>query len=213
MVAHPRFTMKLSDIVALFKSEPKTLDQAKTTLASAGASLDSVSSLFTAAGLNLDTMLAAGPDSLKAHLASLDQNEGIEAMKGELATAKSALTAAQATASELTAKVTTLTAQAAELGGIITQIGFDPKAVGSDGKPQDVKSAFAAHVAKAATAELAKHGIAPVAAITKKATEQAATLTDEQHLAAYAKMPPGKERQAYATKFHEQIRRADLAAR
>jgi hypothetical protein len=69
-----------SDLLAAVGLAPKTLPQAKETLDTANATLDSVAALFEAAGLNLEQMLAAGPDALKAHIESIDNAE-------ELATA------------------------------------------------------------------------------------------------------------------------------
>lgn len=148
--------MKLADLLSAFKTAPKTLDQAKATLGSAQPAIDSVAALFTSAGLDLDTLIAAGPDSLKAHI------DGLSAKDGELA-------AAQAKVTELEGKVAasvTENAQAkaaldsitATHNALCQSVSFDAKATDKGGNPLEFATAFKAHVAKEAALILAKDG-------------------------------------------------------
>lgn len=54
---------------------PKSLDAAKAAQDTAKEFGDGVAALFTQAGLDLDVMLSAGPDSLKAHIAGLSSSD------------------------------------------------------------------------------------------------------------------------------------------
>lgn len=96
-----------------FSTEAKTLDQAKTNSTAAKAKVEAVAQLFENAGLDVDAILSAGPDSLKAHLAT------IGATDAQLAEAKTALTVTQANVSTLTETITkntaTITTQAAKI--------------------------------------------------------------------------------------------------
>jgi len=146
--------MKFPDLLALFKTSPKTLDQAKATIGAAQPALDSVAAMFAAAGLDLAVMLEAGPDSLKAHL------EGLTAKDGELAKAQSKIGELElelnTKASALATANETATANANALTGFYTAIGFKPEA------NADVKTAFKDHVTAEAALVLAKDGRPPV---------------------------------------------------
>lgn len=96
-----------------FSTEAKTLDQAKTNSTAAKAKVEAVAQLFENAGLDVDAMLSTGPDSLKAHLAT------VGATDAQLAEVKTALTVAQANTATLTETITknsaTITTQAAKI--------------------------------------------------------------------------------------------------
>lgn len=143
--------MKFSEVLAAVGLAPKTLPQAKETLDGARAQLDSVNALFTAAGLPLEQMLATGPDSLKAHLASLDKSADVTRLTGELATLTDEVTAANGRL-EVAGK------QLLALNGIASTIGLKVEA---STKGEDITKAFADHTAKATTLALAKTGHPP----------------------------------------------------
>jgi hypothetical protein len=152
----------LSDLKAAFGLSPKTLAQATGTIADAQAALNSVEALFSAAGLDLPAMLAAGPDSLKAHLASLDQAEGIKALELRASGAEAKVT-------EITGQLATeqtahgVTAEALKVhAAALKSVGFDAAAKDKDGKPVEFSAAFKSHVAQEATLLLAKDGRPPV---------------------------------------------------
>ncbi len=103
-------------LFARFASAPKTLPQATETLTEAKATLDSVAALFTAAGLNLEQLLAAGPDSLKLHLESIDNTEELAASLAEVEEYDKNLTAAQSEVSTLSSQLSTLNSSFAAIG-------------------------------------------------------------------------------------------------
>jgi hypothetical protein len=141
---------KFKEFLSALGIAPKTLDQAKATIEGAKPALDSVAALFSAASLDLDAMLSAGPDSLKAHLDSLSANDAL------LATAQARVTELE---SNLTARAGELTAaQAAvtDLHAQLSAVGFNAK------ESKDIKADFSAHVAKESALLLAKDGRPPV---------------------------------------------------
>jgi hypothetical protein len=77
--------MSLSSVLSALGIKPKNLEEARLTIEPARASLESVAALFTTAGLNLEAFLGAGPESLKAHLASIDNAAPPEAIKSAFA--------------------------------------------------------------------------------------------------------------------------------
>lgn len=195
--------MKLSDILAKVGLAPKNLNEAREIIEPAKATLDSVAALFTAAGLDLDTLLAAGPDSLKAHL------DGLSAKDAELATA-------QASVADLTAKLgeaekarDAFNASSVASAELLSTIGLKLEA---SLKPEEVKPAFEKHVSLRAAELLAKTGTPPVANIIEGETKPEAVLTDADHLAAYEALSFGsKERADYSAKHFKAIQRADKA--
>ena len=80
--------MSLSSVLSALGLAPKTLTEARGTLDTSKATLESVAALFTTAGLNLEAFLGAGPESLKAHLASLDNAAQVAALSIDLASAR-----------------------------------------------------------------------------------------------------------------------------
>jgi hypothetical protein len=75
--------MSLSSVLSALGIKPKNLEEARLTIEPARASLESVAALFTTAGLNLEAFLGAGPESLKAHLASIDNAAQVAAPAAE----------------------------------------------------------------------------------------------------------------------------------
>lgn len=138
--------MKLSDILSKLGFAPKDLEQARTAMEPAKATLELVGTLFANAGLNLDQMLEAGPDALKAHLDAMNA-------------ADEKLAAALERCDELKAENEAVKAASVALGEAFESVGFKPTA------GADVKAAFADHVKKAAALELAKAGHPPVKAV------------------------------------------------
>lgn len=195
--------MKLSDILAKVGLAPKNLNEAREIIEPAKATLDSVAALFTAAGLDLDALLAAGPDSLKAHL------DGLSAKDAELA-------ASQASVMDLTAKLLNaskardeFSATATATAELLSTIGLKLEA---SVKPEEVKPAFEKHVSLRAAELLAKTGTPPVANVIEGEAKPEAVLTDADHLAAYEALPFGsKERADYSAKHFNAIQRADRA--
>lgn len=152
--------MKLADLLSVFKTAPKTLDQAKASLGEAQPVLDSVSALFSTAGLDLDALIAAGPDSLKAHI------DGLSAKDADLATAQAKVTELEG---KLSASVTenaqakaALDSVTATHAALCQSVSFDASAKDKDGKPVEFAAAFKAHVAKEAALVLAKDGRPPL---------------------------------------------------
>jgi hypothetical protein len=147
--------MTFSAILSALGLGPKTLDQARGSLAEAATTLNNVNALFTAAGLNLETMLAAGPDALKAHI------DALSAKDAELA-------AAQAKVKELEGKVTTIAAESAAASAKFSAVSAALELVGITAatKPEQFSAVLEAHVKQAAAIELAKTGHKPVADVT-----------------------------------------------
>ena len=195
--------MKFSALLAALGLAPKTLTEARGTLDTSKATLESVAALFTTAGLNLEAFLGAGPESLKAHLASLDNAGQVASLSLELASAKSALETTAGEVASLEASLASRTAILSTLGIAELQTADTPEAI---------KAAFTAHVAKQTTLALAKTGHPPVAHIDANAAPAAEQLSDEAHLAAYEKLE-GADAKAYLAKNSQALWRADIARR
>lgn len=146
---------KFKEILASLGLAPKTLDQAKATIDSTKPALDSVAALFTSAGLDLDSMLAAGPDSLSAHLASLSAKDTeLAAAQAKVSNLEGQLSVKDVELVSAKAKLNDLTAQLASVGFNIT--------ASQDGSPVDIKTSFTTHVTTQAALILAKDGRPPV---------------------------------------------------
>jgi hypothetical protein len=195
--------MSLSSVLSALGLAPKTLTEARGTLDTSKATLESVAALFTTAGLNLEAFLGAGPESLKAHLASIDNAAQVAALSLELATAKSALETKAGEVASLEASLAARTAVLSTLGIAEMQTADTPEAI---------KSAFAAHVAKQTTLALAKTGHPPVHQIDANAGPAAEQLSDEAHLAAYEKLE-GADAKAYLSTHSQALWRADISRR
>lgn len=203
--------MKFSALLASIGLLPKNPEEAKATREAAAATLARANDMFASAGLNLEQMLEAGPDALKAHLASLDQADAIKALEGKVS-------AAEASVTDLTGKLSAaetdhgVTKEALKThADLLAATGFKAEPTA---KADDVKKAFNAHVEKAAALVLAKDGRPPIAHANSDGfviVTCEANLTDEQHLAAWEAMQPGDARTAYSAKHHEAILRADRA--
>lgn len=204
--------MQISSLLTALGIAPKTLPQALDQIAPARAQLDSIAALFTAAGLPLEEMLAAGPESLKAHLASLDQSETIAALTAE----KSDLAAQlEAASSKLQAHSSDLQAASSQLqafSSIASTLGIP--ATDTPPTAEAIDTAFKSHIAQAASTLLAKDGRPPVAHVAQGTEEKkpAAAMTDAEHRAAHLALPEGsKERAQYAAKHYDALARANRA--
>lgn len=195
--------MSLSSVLSALGLAPKTLTEARGTLDTSKATLESVAALFSSAGLNLEAFLAAGPESLKAHLASLDNAAQVAALSAELTSTKSALETKAGEIASLEASLAARTAVLSTLGIAELQTADTPEAI---------KNAFAAHVAKQTTVALAKTGHPPVAHIDANAAPAAEQISDEAHLATYEKLE-GAEARAYLSTHSQALWRADIARR
>ena len=205
--------IKFSEILAALSSPFKTLPQATAAIEPVKATLDSVNALFVAAGLPLEQMLATGPDSLKAHLASIDKSADVTRLQTELSTKISDFTAQLAAkdaahASAISAKIAELSAATASLTaatGFLAAIGFDATAKDKDGKPlpaDSIKPLWAAHVKKATNLEMANLGV-PARYIPKEISAGSATPTDAALAKEYESLPRGEAKRAFYAK-HEQ---------
>lgn len=182
--------MTFNDLLAKVGLAPKTLTEAEDILAPTKATLDSVAALFAAAGLNLDAMLEAGPESLKAHLDSISE-AGDEAvaraveLEAQLETAQQAEQVAISTVETIT---TALNSQ---------NITFNAETFGAD---------LSARINARAQELLAAAGLpAPVAHV---ADPQDPAAGDEAHLAKWESMPVGPARLTYFREHKAAIQRA-----
>lgn len=181
--------MTFSGILAALGLGPKTLDQARGTLAEAATTLNSVSALFTAAGLNLETMLAAGPESLKAHIESLSA----KALDVEAAAGRETLLKEQV--ATLTADLNSATHKFSVIGGVLAPVGITATT-----KPEEYSALLSKHVKEQAALELAKTGHAPVPAATEQQIAAVAKkMTRAEHYAIMEKLPQ-EEQSAYFAK-------------
>ena len=193
--------MSLSSVLSALGLAPKTLTEARGTLDTSKATLESVAALFTTAGLNLEAFLGAGPESLKAHLASLDNAGQVASLSLELASAKSALETTAGEVASLEASLASRTAILSTLGIAELQTADTPEAI---------KAAFTAHVAKATTLALAKTGHPP-AHLPVDTTGASATASDESLAAEYEKLPRGDEKTAFFHKHEAALWRVHVA--
>jgi hypothetical protein len=192
-----------SKILIALGLAPKNLDEARSTYTEAKGTLDSVAALFTAANLPLDKMIAEGPDSLKAHLASVDNSAELTRLGAELKTA-------QAEAKRIGDELAAANAKIKAHAEIFATVGLDVK---SDTKPEDAKKAFADHTSKATTLALAKTGHPPAHVPAADATLTGAVATDAQLAADYDKLPRGPEKQAFYAKHERALWRHEKAGR
>lgn len=151
--------MTFKELLSSLGLRPKSLDAATATLDTAKSQLEAVNALFTAAGLNLETMLAGGPDALKLHCENLSASDAeLAKAQGQIQTLEANVADASAAhAKAIEAKDAQLASANAELANAnvaLSGIGFNAKV----DKPEDAKKAFNAHVQKAANVELAKTG-------------------------------------------------------
>lgn len=154
--------MTFSAVLSALGLAPKTIDQAKGSLASAAQTLESVSALFTTAGLSLEQMLTAGPESLKAHLASLSAKDG------ELAAALAKVTALEAQAVTDAAKIlgeaAKVTAANARADALIAALA--PVGIKADTKTEEFSALLTKHVKEQAAVVLSGTGHKPVSEVT-----------------------------------------------
>jgi hypothetical protein len=163
----------LNALRAAFGLAPKTLDQARGTLESAFTA--QVEALFASAGLNLEQLLAAGPESLKAHIASLDDStELAEALQEN---------------ERISAELTQLQTQNAKLQTDSAAVNAALSATGiTFAKPEEFAAALSAHISKATTLELAKSGHPPVPHVEPPPAKPGATTPEGTPLTGLAKV-------------------------
>lgn len=149
--------MTFTALLSALGLAPKTIPQATATLETAKSTFDSVNALFANAGLNLDTMLAAGPDALKAHLAT------ISAKDGELATALAKVTELEGKVQTINASLTAEAAKFSVVGSALAPLGITAAT-----KPEEYSGLIAAHVKKESALELAKGGHRPIDDVIEK---------------------------------------------
>jgi hypothetical protein len=172
------------DLLAALGLAPKNLPQAKEAIDGAKATLDSVNTLFEAAGLNLEQMLAGGPDALKAHIESVDLGEEL----AEVLQENERLSAEIQTA---TASGLALNSQLSALNSVVAAIGLTPAATL---KPEEITTAFDRHISKATTLALAKTGHPPAHVPAADAAPAAAQPTVAELHAQWKAMKPSPER-------------------
>ena len=189
--------MKFSDIIAALGLTPKTLNEARGTLDSSKATLTAVVDMFSVAGLDLDTLLAAGPDALKAHLDGLASDDDTLA---EVLLECKRLEAELATSAEAAAlnsgKLTTFSDIFYTLGVSDT----DPAPTA-----EALKTAFADHVAKQVTLALAKTGHPPVQHLDATAPATAPATDAELHATWKSLAVGSPERVAFLVKHQSAI--------
>lgn len=175
----------LANLFGAQSADAKTLEQSRAQLAAAKASAETVAALFTAVPLDLDAMIAAGSDSLKAHIAS------VSAKDGELAAALAKATELEGKLATATTLAQSVTAQRDSSVSILTSIGFTPVPTSTEA---EAKAAFDSHVKKAAALELAKAGHLPVAAVVNQKPANAAAI--DQTLTGIARVEAAFKAQA-----------------
>lgn len=192
---------KFTDFLASLTGRPKNFDAATATLTDAKTHLDSVTALFANAGLQVETLLAGGPDALKLHIAGLDNTAEVTRLTSELATATTDLATTKTT---LGVRDSTLSAFAEAF----TAIGLAD--ITNKTPAADVKSKFAAHVEKQTTLKLANSGHPPKH--VPAAVDTTAPTTDAQFHAEWKAMKPSAERLAFFSKNEASITRHERNA-
>lgn len=198
---HASFAAKLFSAAGFDFSAALAANDAAALKTHLAAQSPAVAALFSNAGLDLDTLLAAGPESLKAHLASLDNAGQVASLSLELATAKSAL---ETKAGEITALEASLAARTS----ILSALGIAEMQTADT--PAAIKAAFESHVAKQTTLALAKTGHPP-AHVPVDTTAATASVTDESLAAEYEKLPRGDEKTAFFHKHEAALWRVHVA--
>lgn len=183
--------MKISAVLAALGLAPKTLPVATETIGTAKGALEAVNTLFANAGLNLETLLAAGPDSLKAHL------DGLSAKDAELAAAQTDIAKLNKALETANASITTEKEQAQAFASKLSAMSAAvlPLGITATTKPEECAGVIDAHVKKAAALELAKTGHKPVAETVPTTPTAVAPTTD----------PKLTGRDRYAADFNRQI--------
>jgi hypothetical protein len=197
--------MKFSDILAALGNKPKTLSQAQENLEPAKATLDSVGELFANADLDLDTMLAAGPDSLKAHLASFSADaEALDEAIAKNAELEVELADLREQNESLITQTSDLQAAVAEAGLELTE---DQLASASE-----IKQALTTRAQDLAREHLAGAGHHALPETGPEGDPSQAAPSAAKILAEYHAMPPGKARSDFRRKHLETLHEAATAA-
>ena len=150
----------LNSLLSALGIQPKNLTEARGTLDNAKATIEQATALFTAAELDMDALLQAGPDSLKAHIDSLGAKDG------ELAAALDKINALEAASTENFFTISSLEEEVQTARGLFEVVGYESPENGDD--PEACKAAFESYVKKAAALELAKVGHAPVSFVPEQ---------------------------------------------
>jgi len=191
--------MKFSALLAAVGLQPKTLTEARETLEPAKATLESVNALFSTAGLNLETLLAAGPDSLKAHLETCSvKAEEFSALETQISEKQKALETITGT---LAVRDNTLSAFA-ETFAAIGMADITNKTPAAE-----VTAAFQTHVAKQVVLANAKAGHPPVHQIDVNAAAATQDASDAEIAKEYSAQPAGPARLAFYTKHAAALQR------
>lgn len=176
---------------------PRTLEQARATFGEVKAALDKVGAMFTGAKLDLDAMLAAGENSLAAHLQSLQSKIDEQSALAVAAHDKftDIETKHQKASADLATAQEQLAAVSAQLSTLHSSLGL--KAADPTGKPvadieKAVREAFATHVASGVAQKLGELGI-PAANLPKpdKSADASKTMSYEQ----FSKLTPAEKMQ------------------
>jgi hypothetical protein len=150
----------LNSLLSALGIQPKNLTEARGTLDTAKSTIEQATALFSAAGLDMDAMLQAGPDSLKAHIDSLGAKDS------ELAVALEKINALETAAASASSDITALQEEIENARGLFEVVGYESPENGED--PEACKAAFESYVKKAAALELAKVGHAPVSFVPEQ---------------------------------------------
>lgn len=188
--------MKLSAVLARIGLAPRTLPVAKEALDDAKATLEQFRAQYAAAGLDAEALLDAGPDALKAHIASFENSAEVAQLTAKLETAAADLTSARAEVDSLkaaaTQATTTIAAQTQTIATaktIFASVGFNADLTTTT-DPAAFKAQFEKHAKESAALELAKAGHPPV----KQGGGEEVTVKTMTHAAFSALTPGAKSR-------------------
>ena len=197
--------MKFSELLAKVGLAPKNLGEAAEIIEPAKATLDSVANLFASANLDLDTMLAAGPDSLKAHI---DSFSGDAAALDEAIAKNAELEVDFAEARALTEAAI---ARSESFGSAAQAAGIDvTEEVLAD--PAALKQAFTTRATAQAQELLAASGHATLEEVGPEGDPIDQAAKNQAIVDAYAQMEPGAERTAFRNKHLAVLNAAAQAA-
>jgi hypothetical protein len=181
----------LANLFGTQSADAKTLDQSRAQLASAKTSAEQVAALFTTAGIDLDALLAAGPDALKTHIAEVSASV-LQTVK---ATYDAAIQASAAVETKLRGELATATNATTTILAALSENGVKPEA----GKPiaEALPAALTARISVKARELLAATGgplLDDVAAAdaTKPGAKTDPQLTGQAKVRAYFKAQAAK---------------------
>jgi hypothetical protein len=118
---------------------------------------------YAAAGLNVETMIAAGPDALRAHIATASAAliaqavaDTVKTCQAQLDAAIAAKDAALAKSTEATATASAATTRHATVANALATAGIT---LAPDATPEQLLKAIEDRISTRAGEELAKHGV------------------------------------------------------